>query len=65
MTMDSPVGSPTSEASRHGINLIACILPLMAERNIKFDIPSGWGTVAEGQVGISSLFHNWVEFRPL
>ena len=37
----------------------------MAEHNIKFNTPSGWGTVAEGRIGISSLFDNWVEFRPL
>ena len=65
MTMDSPVSSPTSEASRHGINLIACTLPLMAECNIRFNVPSGWGTVTGGHVGILSLFDNWVEFRPL
>ena len=63
--MGSPVSSPTSERSRHGSNLIACILPLMAEHNIQFDIPSGWGTIQDGQVGISSLFPNWVEFRYL
>ena len=65
MTMGSPVSSPTSERSRHGSNLIARILPLMAEHNIQFDIPSGWGTIQDGQVGISSLFPNWVEFCSL
>ena len=65
VTMESPVCNPTSETSRHGVNLIACTLPLMAECNIKFNIPSGWGTVSEGHVGISSLFDNWVEFCPL
>src|ERR1039457_7000750 len=34
----------------------------MAEHKIKFNIPSGWGTVTVGQVGISSLFSNWVKF---
>ena len=65
VTMESPVCSPTSETSRHGVNLIARTLPLMAERNIRFNVPSGWGTVAGGHVGISSLFDNWVEFCPL
>ena len=65
VTMESPVCNPTSEMSRHGVNLIARVLPLMAERNIKFNTPSGWGTVAEGRIGISSLFDNWVEFHPL
>jgi len=37
----------------------------MAEHNVQFDIPSGWGTVQDGQVGISSLFPNWVEFHSL
>ena len=31
---------------------------------IQFDIPSGWGTIAEGATGISSLFENWVKFHP-
>jgi hypothetical protein len=65
MTMESPVSNPTSEVVRHGSNLIARILPLMAERNVKFDIPSGWGSVQIGQVGISTLFSDWVEFRPI
>ena len=46
------------------INLIARILPLMAEHKIQFEIPSGWGTVAGGLVGISTLFGNWVKFQP-
>jgi len=50
--------------SRHGVNLIARILPLMAEHNIRFDIPSGWGMVAGGLVGISTIFGNWVKFQP-
>ena len=64
MTMESPVTDPTSEASRHGCNLIAHVLPLMAERAIKFSIPSGWGAIEKGTVGISSLFENWVKFQP-
>ena len=62
--MESPVTNPTSEVSQHGANLIACILLLMAEHKIWFDIPSGWGTIAGGKVGISSLFSSWVKFQP-
>ena len=58
------MANPTSEVSRHGMNLIARILPLMAEHRIQFDIPSGWSTIASGQVGISSIFSNWVRFQP-
>ena len=64
MTMESPVTQPTSEVSMHGHNLIARVLPLMAERAIKFSIPSGWGAIEKGAVGISSLFENWVKFQP-
>ena len=63
MTMESPVCNPTSEMSMHGVNLISHILPLIAKHNITFSILSGWGTIAEGQVGISSRFSNWVEFH--
>ena len=65
MTVESPVSNPTSEVSRHGMNLIAHVLPIMAEHGIQFDVPPGWSAVARDQVGISSLFNNWVEFRPL
>ena len=64
VTMQSPVTQPTSEVSRHGYNMISRILPLMAERGIRFDIPSGWGSVTKGTIGISSLFDSWVKFRP-
>jgi ribonuclease HI len=64
MTLESPVTNPTTEMSRHGINLIARTLPLMAERKIRFEVPSGWGAVAGGLVGISTLFGNWVKFQP-
>ena len=40
MTMEAPVSNLTAEVSRHGANLIACILPLMAEWSVRFDIPS-------------------------
>jgi len=65
MTAETPVSRPTSETSRYWTNLIARVLPIMAERGIQFNVPSGWSTVARGQVGISSLFNNWVEFRPM
>ena len=31
---------------------------------MRFDIPSGWGTVMKGTIGISHLFSNWVKFHP-
>ena len=51
MTMESPVAQPTSEVSMHGGNLIACILPLMAERGIKIQYPI-W-------LGVHSKRHSW------
>ena len=36
----------------------------MAECEIQFEIPSGWGTVASGLVGILTLFGSWVKFQP-
>ena len=36
----------------------------MAEHGIKFSIPSGWGAIEKGTIGISSLFENWVTFQP-
>ena len=64
VTMVSPVAQPTSEGSRHGSNIIARILPMMAERDVQFNVPSGWGVVTKGSIGISSLFCNWADFRP-
>ena len=48
----------------HGHNLIACVLPLMAEHGIKFSTSSSWGAIEKGTIGISSLFANWVKFQP-
>ena len=62
--MQSPITQPTSEVSRHGCNMISWILPLMAECGIRFDIPSAWGVVTKGTIGISSLFDSWVKFHP-
>ena len=64
VTMASPVIQPTSEVSSHGCNIIAHILPLMDEHGIQFDVPSGWGAVTKGSVGIASLFSSWVSFHP-